>query len=134
MPTSKRITFCRSLILIALACSLPAKAQYILETTPENLGGILARNGLTLKRVLRQGGTEGVYEVGSARNQPPSAVEAAVRNDSAVRAFETDAKVAAPEVAGIPFQASAAALGAAATDRSTSNYFGATVRSSYVNQ
>ena len=124
---------CSAVLLLCLAAPAAA-ARYILQIAPgANLASIMAEYGLMLVHPLeRPGGA--VYLVSGSDPAPAQFVKW-VLSDSHVRAFEPDSEVESPETPpSAPPISNINALSAALQDRTPVQYFGATVRSAYVQQ
>ena len=122
------------LALLTWMVTPAAAAQYILElSTGANIAQVAANYGLVLVRPLAENG-EAEYLVACPDPVPPNLVQQLVADPSILQ-VEQDAPLAATEMPpGAPTVASTSALAAASQDRSANQYYGASVRNSYVQQ
>ena len=132
------LRFLRSVIKLAgvLACGAlsAGAANYILQTASgADIQQITARYSLILVRSLADR-SQTVFLVSAVQPVTPQLTKQ-ILSDPAVRLFESDADVDSPETKPTsPPITSLAALGTAITNRAPIQYFGAMVRSSYVQQ
>jgi thermitase len=121
--------------VVGAVVAYPANAaRYILQlNTGANVATIDARYGLTLVRSLSDDGKT-IYLVSGPDPSSPALVKE-VLEDPGVKSFEPDADVSSPETPpASPPLTNIAALIAALTDHTPVQYYGSTVRSSYVSQ
>ena len=122
------------LALLTWMVTPAAAAQYILElATGADIAQVTANYGLVLVRPLAENGvTE--YLVTCPDPVPPNLVQQLVADPSILQ-VEQDTQLAAAEMPpGAPTVASTSALAAAIQDQSANQYYGASVRNSYVQQ
>jgi subtilisin family serine protease len=120
---------------LLLLCVPPAPAaQYILRTASgANLTQVLSAHGLALVKTIADDGRT-VYLV-SAPDPAPATLIQDVLADTAVSSFEADEKVhSTPPASSTSPPANPADLAAAIQDHATVDYYGASVRESYVQQ
>jgi hypothetical protein len=122
------------LTLLTWLVTPAAAAQYILElVTGADIAQVAANYGLQLVRPLAENG-EAEYLVACPDPVPPNLVQQLVADPSILQ-VEQDAPLQATEMPlGAPTVASTSAVAAAIPDHSTNQYYGATVRNSYVQQ
>jgi Subtilase family/MBG domain len=122
------------LALLTWIVTPAAAAQYILELVAgADIAQVAANYGLVLVRPLGENG-EAEYLVACPDPVPPNLVQQLVADPSILQ-VEQDAPLAATEMpSGAPTVASTSALAAAISDNSTNQYYGTTVRNSYVQQ
>ena len=122
------------LALLTWMVTPAAAAQYILQlVTGADISQVAANYGLTLVRPLAENG-EAEYLVACPDPVPPNLVQQLVA-DPSILEVEQDAPLTATEMPpGAPTVASSSALTAAVPDHSASQYYGATVRDSYIQQ
>ena len=122
------------LALLTWMVTPAAAAQYILQLVHgADIAQVAANYGLQLVRPLAGNG-EAEYLVSCPDPVPPNLVQQ-LAADPSILQVEQDAPLAATEMPpGAPTVASTSALAAAIPDHSTNQYYGATVRNSYVQQ
>ena len=124
----------RVVVMLAAFAAPATAAKYILAlNTGANISQVDARHGLVLVRSLSED-SHTVFLVTGPDPAPPQFLEQ-VREDPAVHAFEPDVEVVSHETppASKPI-IDLTALTAAIQNHSALNYYGATVRASYVQQ
>ena len=128
------LRFAAVLALLTWMVTPAAAAQYILElVTGADIAQVTANYGLVLVRPLAENG-ETEYLVACPDPVPPNLVQQLVA-DPSILEVEQDAPLAATEMPpGAPTVASTSALAAASADNSANQYYGASVRNSYVQQ
>ena len=120
---------------LVMCLAVPAEAScYILRTVHSaDLATLMANYGLVMLHPLDRPGGH-VYLV-SGPDLDPAALVAAVLADPAVRSFESERGIASPEtLAAAPPVNGPGALADAMQNLAPTQYYGATVRSAYVQQ
>jgi subtilisin family serine protease len=121
-------------VLFGLTAAVPAfSAQYILQLSPSgNASQIAAKYGLTLVRSLSNDGHT-AYLVSTPAPLTSQQIST-INHDHGVDEIESDSEVHSPETPSTKSPASIAALATSLLNHATQSYYGATVRSSYVQQ